>query len=55
VHRKKLRLAMAMRGTQKHYRIADIGRRHFDAKARLCGFGRDMDAIIEDIVERTPE
>jgi serine/threonine-protein kinase HipA len=55
VHRKKLKLAMAMRGTQKHYRIVDIGRRHFDATARLCGLGRDMDAIIEDVVDRTPK
>jgi serine/threonine-protein kinase HipA len=54
VRRKKLKLAMAMRGTQKHDRIADIGRRHFDATARLCGLGRDMGAVIDDVVERTP-
>ncbi len=53
VHRKKLKLAMAVRGTQKHYRIADIGRRHFNATARLCGLGKNMDAIIDDVVERT--
>jgi serine/threonine-protein kinase HipA len=54
VHPKKLKLAMALRGTQKHYRIAEIGRRHFDATARLCGLGKDMDAIVDDVVERTP-
>jgi serine/threonine-protein kinase HipA len=54
VHRKKLKLAMALRGTQKHYRIADIRRRHFDATARLCGLGEGMDALVDEIVERTP-
>jgi serine/threonine-protein kinase HipA len=54
VHRKKLKLAMALRGAQKHYRLVDIRRRHFNEPARLCGLGRDMDAIIDDVVERTP-
>jgi serine/threonine-protein kinase HipA len=54
VHPKKLKLAMALRGTTKHYRIVDIDRRHFNATARLCGLGKDMDAIIDDVVERTP-
>lgn len=53
VHRKKLKLAMALRAAQKHYRVADIGRRHFNATARLCGLGKDMDVIIDDVVERT--
>ncbi len=55
VHQKKLKLAMALRGTQKHYRLVEIGRRHFNATARLCGLGRDMDAIIDDVVEQTPK
>jgi serine/threonine-protein kinase HipA len=54
VHRKKLKLAMAVRGTHKHYWIDEIDRRHFNATARLCGLGRDMDAIIDDVVDRTP-
>ena len=54
VHRTKLKLAMAVRGTKKHYRIAEIGRRHFEATARSCGLGKGMDAIIDDVVERTP-
>lgn len=55
VHPKKLKLAMALRGAQKHYRIADIDRRHFNATARLCGLGKDMESIIDDVVERTPQ
>jgi serine/threonine-protein kinase HipA len=54
VHPKKLKLAMALRGAQKHYRIADIDRRHFNATARLCGLGKDMESIIDDVVEKTP-
>jgi serine/threonine-protein kinase HipA len=45
---------MALRGAQKHYRIVDIHRRHFDETARLCDPGMNMDAVIDDIVESTP-
>jgi serine/threonine-protein kinase HipA len=54
LHRTKLKLAMALRGTTKHYRIVEIERRHFNETARLCGLGKDMDGIIDDVVERTP-
>jgi serine/threonine-protein kinase HipA len=54
LHRTKLKLAMALRGTKKHYRIVEIERRHFSETARLCGLGTDMDGIIDDVVERTP-
>lgn len=54
VHPRKLKLAMALRGTRKHYRIDEIGRRHFNETARLCGLGKDMNAIIDRIVEATP-
>jgi serine/threonine-protein kinase HipA len=54
VHAKKLKLAMSLRDTHKHYRLVDIDRRHFNATARLCGLGPDMNAIIDDIVEKTP-
>ncbi len=54
VHPKKLKLALAVRGTNKHYRIADIERRHFNATATLCGLGADMEPIIHDVLSRTP-
>ena len=54
VHLKKLRLAMALRGTNKHYRVAEIDRRHFNVTARQCGVGADMESIIVDVVARTP-
>ena len=54
VHRSKLELAMAVRATNKHYRIAEIERRHFNATARQCGLGADMEALIVDVVARAP-
>ncbi len=54
VHAKKLKLAMAVRGTTKHYRLADIERHHFNTTAQLCGLGANMDAIIDPIVAATP-
>ncbi|MBI2393987.1 MAG: hypothetical protein HYV09_30735 [Deltaproteobacteria bacterium] len=45
---------MALRGAKKHYRIEEIDRRHFNATARLCGLGTDMDGIIEEVVSNTP-
>ncbi len=54
LHLKKLKLAMALRGTNKHYRVAEIERRHFNMTAQLCGLGMDMEAIIADVVAKTP-
>jgi len=50
----KLRLAMAVRSRNPHYRMRDICRRHFLATAIQCGFGHDMESIIEDTVQQTP-
>lgn len=44
--RQKLKLAMALRGKNVHYRLRDIQRRHFIESAAKCGFGGDMDQII---------
>lgn len=55
VHVKKLRLAMAVRGKNAHYRVAEIERRHFNGAARECGFGVDMESIITDVIARTPK
>ncbi len=54
IHPKKLKLAMALHDKNKHYRVEEIRRRHFNATARACGLGRDMEAVIEDVVARTP-
>jgi serine/threonine-protein kinase HipA len=43
-----------MRGTTKHYRVAEIARRHFNMTAKQCGLGRDMEPIVADVLARTP-
>ncbi len=53
IHPSKLKLAMAVRGKRKHYRVSEIRREHFDATARLCGLGPDMKPLIANIIERT--
>jgi serine/threonine-protein kinase HipA len=53
-HVKKLKLAMALRGGNKHNKVAEIRRRHFDMTAKLCGLGSDMEDIITDVIENTP-
>jgi serine/threonine-protein kinase HipA len=54
LHRSKLELAMALRGNRKHYRIAEIRRRHFNVTARACGLGENMEPIISEVIEKTP-
>lgn len=54
IHAKKLKLAMALRGTAKHYRVSEITRRHFNATAHQCGFGGGMESIVASVVESTP-
>jgi len=54
VHPTKLKLAMAMWGRSRHYRIAEITRRHFNLAAAECGLGEDMESIIEGVLAKTP-
>jgi serine/threonine-protein kinase HipA len=54
LHRTKVKLAMALSGKRKHYRIAEIRRRHFNATAHACGLGANMERIISDVIEKTP-
>lgn len=53
IHPKKLKLAMALHGASKHYRLDEIRRRHFAETARRCQVST-MDAILEEVVARTP-
>jgi serine/threonine-protein kinase HipA len=43
---------MALRDKTKH-RVEEIRRRHFNATARACGLGRDMESIIAEVVAKT--
>jgi serine/threonine-protein kinase HipA len=46
----RLRLAMALRGRNAHYRLRDIQRRHFNAMAHKCGLGIDMEDVVEEVL-----
>lgn len=48
------RLAMAVRGRNKHYKLKDIRRRHFDELALRCGLGETAEALIEEVLAATP-
>ena len=50
----KIKLAMGLKATRKHYRIGEIQRRHFNHLAHRCGLGPTMEPIITDVIESTP-
>jgi serine/threonine-protein kinase HipA len=53
--RKRLRLAMAFRGKNAHYRIDEIRLPHILQTAKRCGLGEAaMKDIVAGVVERTP-
>ena len=45
---------MALLGKNRHYHMATIQRRHFNSTARQVGFGPDAEAIIQDLIAKTP-
>ncbi len=51
----RLRLAMAVKGKNTHYRLRDIQRRHFNHMASLCGWGADMEDLIAEVMDRLPQ
>ena len=48
------KLAMSVRGKNKHYLLKDIQRRHFNAMAALCGVGDTAEPLINDVLAATP-
>ena len=48
------RLAMAVRGKNKHYLLKDIQRRHFNSMAALCGVGETAEPLIKEVLAATP-
>ncbi|QIE27690.1 Serine/threonine-protein kinase toxin HipA (plasmid) [Caballeronia sp. SBC1] len=50
----KAKLAMAVSGRNRHYAFRDIQRRHFNAMAPRCSYGRDAEPIIQRLIEDTP-
>jgi serine/threonine-protein kinase HipA len=48
------RLAMSIRGKNKHYQVKDIQRRHFNETAARCGLGETAEPLIKEILAATP-
>ncbi len=48
----QLKLAMAVLGKSKHYRCAQMQRRHFNETARKVGYGADMESLIVDTLDQ---
>jgi serine/threonine-protein kinase HipA len=51
----KAKLAMALLGRHRHYLMKDIQRRHFSSTAARCFPQVSAEAVIGQILERTPE
>lgn len=49
-----VKLAMALKGKNKHYHLSTIVRRHFNATAAACGWGSDMEDLLGDTLWRVP-
>ena len=52
--RQDVRMAMAVSGTNRHYRWAQITRRHWTETAKRCGLGADIDTMLGELIEQTP-
>ena len=50
----KIRMAMAVRGKNSHYRWQEIQARHWLETAKRCGFS-EMTAIMEEVIVQTPK
>lgn len=51
---KKIKMAQAWLGKNRHYLAETLQRRHFDMTALKCGVGANADVEIEDLVSGTP-
>lgn len=52
--RKKLKLAMGVRGKNNHYRLDEIHRRHWNETAKRNRLGLDFEPVIKRIIETMP-
>lgn len=51
---RKLKMAMALLGDNRHYLAHSIGRRHFNSTAKAVGYGADAEPLLRDFIARTP-
>jgi serine/threonine-protein kinase HipA len=52
---RRVKMAMAAEGTNRHYRWHTILPRHWEETAQRCGIRSAYESIIGDLVERTPD
>lgn len=50
----KVRLAMAVRGKNPHWKMREVLRRHWNESARRNGLGESAESLMKEIVEKTP-
>ena len=50
----KLKLAMAVRAKNAHYRMAHIQRRHWNGVAKANGMGEDFEPVIQQFITQAP-
>lgn len=51
---RKLKLAMALLGNNRHYLAHTIQRRHFNSTAKEVGYGANAEPLLLDFIARTP-
>lgn len=51
---KKIKMAMALLGKNRHYKWSELQRRHLESTAKACGLEESGRTIIEDLVAMTP-
>ena len=52
---RKVKMAMAVEGSNRHYHWDRILRRHWAETARRCGAQHDIDGIIDEVIAMTPQ
>lgn len=50
----EIKLAMALQGTNRHYLMHTVLRRHFSSTAKLVGYGVDAEELVRELIEKTP-
>lgn len=52
---KKIKMAMALVGKNRHYKWHELQRRHLESTAKACGMETAGQAIVKDVIAATPE
>ena len=51
---RKLKMAMALLGNNRHYLAHGIQLRHFNSTAKEVGYGANAEPLLQDFIARTP-